>query len=91
VLRLTKPPAMTFGSNFIVGGHHYQGRHFLLWLGTGVKVTTSQVRNFLLTIISRDAGVTEASLEQNDIQLTNPVIVTDTFLPLALARPDKPD
>jgi hypothetical protein len=30
-------------------------------------------------------------LEQNDIQLTNPSIVADTFLPLALAKADRPD
>jgi len=30
-------------------------------------------------------------LEQNDIQLTNPAIVTETFLPLAAARQDRPD
>jgi hypothetical protein len=30
-------------------------------------------------------------LEQNDIQLTNPSIVADTFLPLASARQDWPD
>jgi hypothetical protein len=30
-------------------------------------------------------------LEQNDIQLTNPSIVADTFLPLAQIRADKPD
>jgi len=31
------------------------------------------------------------ALEQNDIQLTNPVIVTDAFLSLAQARADRPD
>jgi hypothetical protein len=31
------------------------------------------------------------ALEQNDIQLTNPAIVTDTFLSLAQARADRPD
>jgi hypothetical protein len=30
-------------------------------------------------------------LEQNDIQLTNEGIVTDTFVPLAMARMDRPD
>jgi hypothetical protein len=30
-------------------------------------------------------------LEQNDIQLTNPSIVADTYLPLAQARADRPD
>jgi hypothetical protein len=30
-------------------------------------------------------------LEQNDIQLTNPAIVTDIYLPLANARSDRPD
>jgi hypothetical protein len=30
-------------------------------------------------------------LEQNDIQLTNEAIVTDTFVPLATARTDQPD
>jgi hypothetical protein len=30
-------------------------------------------------------------LEQNDIQLTNPSIVADTYLPLAMARADRPD
>ena len=30
-------------------------------------------------------------LEQNDIQLTNPSIVADTYLPLATARADRPD
>jgi hypothetical protein len=30
-------------------------------------------------------------LEQNDIQLTNPSIVADTYLPLATAREDRPD
>jgi hypothetical protein len=30
-------------------------------------------------------------LEQNDMQLTNPGIVADTFIPLAKNRPDRPD
>jgi hypothetical protein len=30
-------------------------------------------------------------LEQNDIQLTNPSIVADTYLPLAKSRSDRPD
>jgi hypothetical protein len=30
-------------------------------------------------------------LEDNDIQLTNQVIVAETFIPLARARPDRPD
>jgi len=30
-------------------------------------------------------------LEQNDIQLTNPSILADTYLPLAKAREDRPD
>jgi hypothetical protein len=30
-------------------------------------------------------------LEDNDIQLTNPVVVADAFLPLAMAKEDRPD
>jgi hypothetical protein len=30
-------------------------------------------------------------LEDNDVQLTNQVVVTETFLPIALGRPDRPD
>jgi hypothetical protein len=30
-------------------------------------------------------------LEQNDIQLTNPSIIAETFLPVAQARSDRPD
>jgi hypothetical protein len=30
-------------------------------------------------------------LEDNDIQLTNPVVVADSFVPLAMARDDRPD
>jgi hypothetical protein len=38
-----------------------------------------------------DGAKTILVLEQNDIQLTNASIVADTYLPLAKARPDRPD
>jgi hypothetical protein len=40
----------------------------------------------------RDHGArTILALEDNDIQLTNQAIVTETFVPLAMARTDRPD
>jgi hypothetical protein len=38
-----------------------------------------------------DNARTMLVLEQNDIQLTNPGIVTDVFVPLVMGRADKPD
>lgn len=38
-----------------------------------------------------DGAKTVLVLEQNDIQLTNVINVTDTYLPLAMARTDRPD
>jgi hypothetical protein len=38
-----------------------------------------------------DGARTVLVLEQNDIQLTNPSIVADTYLPLATVRADRPD
>jgi hypothetical protein len=40
---------------------------------------------------AHDKARTILVLEQNDIQLTNPSIVADTYLPLATARADRPD
>ena len=40
---------------------------------------------------SSDDARTVLVLEDNDVQLTNQSIVTETFLPIALARVDSPD
>jgi hypothetical protein len=40
---------------------------------------------------ANDSAKTILVLEQNDIQLTNASIVADTYLPLAKAKPDRPD
>jgi len=39
----------------------------------------------------REGAKTILILEDNDVQLTNQVVVSETFLPIALARPDRPD
>ena len=39
----------------------------------------------------REGAKTILVLEDNDVQLTNQVVVSETFLPIALGRPDRPD
>jgi hypothetical protein len=79
----------------IIPGQHFQIKHTINDL---VKLRTDRMKAAIdkkfpkLGKWKKDGTAkTILVLEQNDIQLTNPSIVADTFLPLAQVRADKPD
>jgi hypothetical protein len=79
----------------LVPGHHFQLTHLVK---NGEQLRQDRMRASVekkfpkLAAWKRDHKArTILVLEDNDVQLTNQAIVTETFLPLALARPDRPD
>jgi hypothetical protein len=79
----------------IVPGHYFELRHTV---SDGDQLRSERMKRAIekkfpkLDRWKRAYGArTILVLEQNDIQLTNPDIVTNAFVPLALARNDRPD
>jgi hypothetical protein len=79
----------------LVPGHHFQLTHLLR---NGEQLRHDRIRESVekkfpkLAAWKRDHKArTILVLEDNDIQLTNQAVVSETFLPLAMARPDRPD
>jgi hypothetical protein len=79
----------------LVPGHHFQLTHLVQ---NSEQLRKDRIRASVqkkfpkLAAWKRDHKArTILVLEDNDIQLTNQAIVTETFLPLALARSDRPD
>jgi hypothetical protein len=79
----------------LVAGHHFQITHLVQ---NSEQLRKDRIRASVekkfpkLAAWKRDHNArTILVLEDNDIQLTNQAIVTETFLPLALARSDRPD
>jgi hypothetical protein len=79
----------------VIPGHHFQIRHSVENIGQlrseRMKKAIDKKFPKLAAWKKTKKAKTILVLEQNDIQLTNPSIVADTFLPLALASPDRPD
>jgi len=79
----------------IVPGRHFQIRHTIenLEKSRTDRMQAAIDKKFpkLAAWKTNDRARTVLVLEQNDIQLTNPGTVADTFLPLAKERPDRPD
>jgi hypothetical protein len=76
-------------------GHHFQLTHLVR---NGEQQRKDRIREAVerkfpkLAAWKRDENArTILVLEDNDIQLTNQAIVTETYLPLAFGRPDRPD
>lgn len=79
----------------IVPGHYFQIKHTvenIAKLRTD-RMQAAVVKKFpkLAAWKTNDKARTILVLEQNDIQLTNASIVADTYLPLTMARTDRPD
>jgi hypothetical protein len=79
----------------LVPGHHFQIKHMVT---NGDRARLDRITQAVedkfpkLAAWKRDYGArTILVLEDNDIQLTNQAIVTDAFIPLAVARVDTPD
>ena len=79
----------------LVPGHHFQLTHLVK---NGDQQRKDRIREAVerkfpkLAAWKRDANArTILVLEDNDIQLTNQAIVTETYLPLAMGRADRPD
>jgi hypothetical protein len=79
----------------LIPGRHFDIRHTAVGI---YQARTERMKRAIekkfpkLAAWKRDHGAkTILVLEQNDIQLTNEAIVTDTFVPLATARTDQPD
>jgi hypothetical protein len=79
----------------LVPGHHFQLTHLVR---NSEQLREDRIRASVQKKFSKLAAWkrdhkarTILVLEDNDIQLTNQSIVTETFLPLALARSDRPD
>jgi hypothetical protein len=79
----------------VVSGHYFQIKHLVQ---NAEQSRTERIRESVekkfpkLAAWKRDHDArTILVLEDNDIQLTNQAVVTETFLPLALARLDRPD
>jgi hypothetical protein len=79
----------------IIPGQHFQIRHMV---DNVAKLRTDRMKAAvdkkfpkLADWKRKDNAKSILVLEQNDIQLTNPSIVAETYLPLAKARADKPD
>ncbi|MFZ3351215.1 MAG: hypothetical protein WA268_10160 [Xanthobacteraceae bacterium] len=79
----------------LVPGHHFQLTHLVQNVDQLRKdrIREAVDRKFpKLAAWKRDENAkTILVLEDNDIQLTNQSIVTETFVPLAMARADRPD
>jgi hypothetical protein len=78
-----------------VPGHYFQIKHLVQ---NAEQSRTDRMRQSVhkkfpkLDAWKRDHDArTILVLEDNDIQLTNQAVVSETFLPLALPRPDRPD
>lgn len=76
-------------------GHYFQIKHLVV---NAEQLRVDRIRESVekkfpkLAAWKRDHGArTVLVLEDNDIQLTNHAIVTETFLPLAMVRSDRPD
>jgi hypothetical protein len=79
----------------LVSGHHFQLTHLVK---NGEQQRKDRIREAVerkfpkLAAWKRDANArTILVLEDNDVQLTNQAIVTETYLPLAMGRADRPD
>jgi hypothetical protein len=79
----------------IVPGHYFELRHTV---SDGDQLRTERMKRAIerkfpkLDRWKRAYGArTILVLEQNDIQLTNPDSVTQTFVPIAQSRDDRPD
>jgi hypothetical protein len=79
----------------VIPGHHFEIRHIVENIeqlrGNRMKETVEKKFPKLAAWKNNENAKTILVLEQNDIQLTNPSSVADNFLPLALARADRPD
>src|SRR5262249_35178931 len=79
----------------VVPGHHFAIRHTVANIeqlrSDRMKEAIGKKFPKLAAWKNNKKAKTVLVLEQNDIQLTNISIVADTFLPLALARADRPD
>jgi hypothetical protein len=79
----------------LVPGHHFQIKHLVQNAEQSRidRIRESVEKKFpKLAAWKRDHNArTILVLEDNDIQLTNHAVVTDSFLPLAAARSDRPD
>jgi hypothetical protein len=79
----------------IVPGRYFQIKHTV---DNIAKLRTDRIRAAidkkfpkLAAWRTNDSAKSVLVLEQNDIQLTNPSIVADTYLPLGMAKADRPD
>jgi hypothetical protein len=78
----------------LMPGHHFQIKHMV---SNGDQARVDRMRQavedkFLkLAAWKNQHGARTIILEDNDIQLTNQVLVTDAFVRLAMARADRPD
>jgi hypothetical protein len=94
-------PGVPFGISLhrfepaLVPGHYFQIKHLVRNAEQSRidRIRKSVEKKFpKLAAWKRDHKArTILVLEDNDIQLTNEAIVTETFLPLAMARQDRPD
>jgi hypothetical protein len=79
----------------IIPGHHFLIKHTVANIEKlrAERMQTAIDKKFpKLAAFKKDENAKSILvLEQNDIQLTNPSIVADTYLPLAKARADRPD
>jgi hypothetical protein len=79
----------------IVPGKHFEIRHTVddIAKRRAARMQAAIDRKFpkLAAWKASDGAKTILVLEQNDIQLTNASIVTDTYVPMAKARTDRPD
>jgi hypothetical protein len=79
----------------VVPGHHFEIRHTVENIEqlrrNRMKEAVDKKFPKLAAWKNTANAKTVLVLEQNDIQLTNPSIVADTFLPLAHGRADRPD
>ena len=79
----------------IVPGKHFEIRHLVddIEKRRSDRMQAAIDKKFpkLAAWKASDGAKTILVLEQNDIQLTNASIVTDTYVPLAKARADQPD
>jgi hypothetical protein len=94
-------PGVPFAVSFcrfepaLVPGHYFQLTHLVR---NGEQLRKDRIRQAvdrkfpkLRAWKRNDNARTILVLEDNDIQLTNQAIVTETYLPLAMARSDRPD
>lgn len=79
----------------IVRGRHFEIRHMVENLDelriARMKAAIEKKFPKLAAWKVNEGAKSVLVLEQNDMQLTNPGIVADTFIPLAKARDDRPD